>query len=347
MTRPCLMLILNPWRLFLLFFISGLALRFSIDKFAFNKLIHFAWKRTWFLFLPILFGIYIVVAPQVWLELLENKEIDLSFLQFYPEYIVGSTHKYSIQIPTWNHLWYVVYLMLYSLLLVPFSRPLSSFMNGFGGRFTKKICSSNLSVLWILLLGILPHLLFRFTLDPIYPVTHDVINDWANHAHSFTYFLLGYLLAKDTFFWNRISQIAKPVLLLFIILIVVLSLAWQNWDWVSKSEELLFFMQFLRILYIWVAILSLLILAQKFLNKPSKLLTYMTESIFSWYILHQTLIIVLGYWLTRQHLSVGIEFVALTVCTFIGCFTLHELVIRRFKYIRPLFGTKINKVKSY
>jgi hypothetical protein len=178
-------------------------------------------------------------------------------------------------------------------------------------------------------------------------VTHDVINDWANHAHSFTYFLLGYLLAKDTFFWNRISQIAKPVLLLFIILIIVLSLAWQNWDWVSKSEELLFFMQFLRILYIWVAILSLLILAQKLLNKPSKLLTYMTESIFSWYILHQTLIIVLGYWLTRQHLSVGIEFVALTVCTFIGCFTLHELVIRRFKYIRPLFGTKINKVKSY
>jgi len=66
----------------------------------------------------------------------------------------------------------------------------------------------------------------------------------------------------------------------------------------------------------------------------------MTEAIFPWYILHQTLTVMLGYWLTRQDLPVGIEAPLVIGGTFAGCALLHELVIRRVGFLRPLFGLK-------
>ena len=123
-----LMKLLNPWRLSLLFFISGVAIRFASDK-ARDKhvnLTRFTWQRTLRFLIPIIFGIHIIVAPQAYLQLLENGEITKGFWQFYPEYLTGSFSKYSIIIPTWNHLWYVVYLMFYTLLLAPFARLVSN-----------------------------------------------------------------------------------------------------------------------------------------------------------------------------------------------------------------------------
>ncbi|HBQ49565.1 MAG TPA: hypothetical protein DD728_11925, partial [Hyphomonas atlantica] len=74
-----------------------------------------------------------------------------------------------------------------------------------------------------------------------------------------------------------------------------------------------------RLAYAWIAIAALLGLAQRFLNRPSRALTYMTEAIFPWYILHQTLTVMLGYWLTRQGLPVGLEAVLVIGGTFAGC----------------------------
>ena len=66
----------------------------------------------------------------------------------------------------------------------------------------------------------------------------------------------------------------------------------------------------------------------------------MTEAIFPWYILHQTLTVILGYWLTRRGLPVGLEAALVIGGTFAGCALLHELVIRRVGFLRPLFGLK-------
>jgi hypothetical protein len=66
----------------------------------------------------------------------------------------------------------------------------------------------------------------------------------------------------------------------------------------------------------------------------------MTEAIFPWYILHQTITVMAGYWLTRQDLSVWIEAPLVILATFGGCALLHELVIRRVGFLRPLFGLK-------
>ena len=338
------MRLLNPWRLALLFFISGLALRFAIDK---AKLCAFTWRRTLRLFIPIAFGIHVIVAPQSYLQLLESGEIMPGFWPFYKEYLIGSS-DYSITIPTWNHLWYVVYLMLYTLILVPIARPLSKFMNGHGAALTQKLFDGRFGILGVMLVPAIPYLCYRVLLDPYFPTSHDVIHDWANHAHSLTMLLTGFMLAKDIAFWNAVSRAFKPTLILAISLGALLNLTWINWEAITADETWLWPARFARIIYAWLCILALLGAAQKWLNRPSRALTYMTEAIFSWYILHQSLIIVAGYWLTRQGLSAGPEFIFVTLATFLGCALGHEVFIRRWTWIRPLFGlrrTPINYAK--
>jgi peptidoglycan/LPS O-acetylase OafA/YrhL len=349
-TEP-FMRLLNPWRLSLLFLISGVALRFAYDK-VLNapperRLISgakFTAWRTWRLFLPIMFGIHFIVAPQSWLQLLESGEITKGFWAFYPEYFIGTSERYSVTIPTWNHLWYIVYLMLYTLILAPFAGPLSRFMERTGKRFTHWLFTGRKAMFSLILIPVLPHLIYRGLLGQHFPTTHDVVSDWANHAYSFTYLLTGYVLAKDEHFWAALDRFLKPLCLLVLALGAVLTLTWNNWETVIETPYL-WPARFGRILYAWLVIALLLSMAQRYLNKPSQILTYMTEAIFPWYILHQTLTIMIGYWLTRQGTSLGTEFILVTMATFGGCIIIHELFIRRWRFIRPLFGLKSKPVK--
>jgi len=338
-----LMKLINPWRLTLLFFISGIAIRFAIDR---KPLIKFTLTRTITLLVPILFCIHTVIAPQSWLELLEKGEITLGFWAFYPEYLAGSLDKYSIIIPTWNHLWYVVYLFVYTLILIPIARPLSDFMNGFGGKIMGRCLDNSFGVILVMLVPIIPFLVFRLILKPIYPSTHALVDDWANHQLYFSIFLLGFLIAKDKSFWQAINKALIPAMLMVLCVSSVASTVWylesQNY-WSHSFSIIERYSELVRkTAYAWFSIVLLLSAAQRWLNKPSKALSYMTEAVFPWYILHQTLIVMIGYWLTRQGLSVYSEFIGLTLATFLGCLLINEYLIRRWRWVRPLFGLKFS-----
>lgn len=334
-----LMLLLNPWRLSLLFFISGLALHFLYMKLGAGRL---ARDRVMRMGLPILAGIVLIVAPQSWLELVEKGEFEGGFLAFYPHYIDPES-SFSITTPTWNHLWYIVYLLAYSLLLAPVAGPLTRWMQGTGATLTGKLFSGRSGILAVLFLPALPHMIFRLTLDPYFPTTHDLVEDWANHAHSLTMLLTGFLLARDAAFWDAVRRAMVPAILLVIVLGTGLSLLWASWEELSVDaawQIAIWPARMFRLLYAWIAILSLLALAQRYLNRPGPLLRYLTEAVFPWYILHQTLIVVAGFWLTRQSLGVWSEFGALVLLTIGGCALLHEFVIRRTGVLRPFFGLK-------
>ena len=73
-------------------------------------------------------------------------------------------------------------------------------------------------------------------------------------------------------------------------------------------------------------------------NKPMKWLPYATEAVYPWYILHQTIVIVVGYNLSQLQLGPVIEPMLVLGATIGGCFVLHEYVIRRIRVLRPLFG---------
>jgi len=327
------MRLLNPWRLPLLFLISGAALRFAMDKS--GSLKRFAWVRTGRLFLPLLFGMFVVVMPQAWLQLVESGEVSASIVEFYPGYVMD---LYSITTPTWNHLWYVAYILVYTLILTPISKPLTKLSERLEGVF--KMALMGQKGIFILIAALfLPHAIIRLTLDPHFPTTHDLTGDWANHAHSFLWLMTGYVITKSPAVWNVLHRGRWVLLGLVAVLAVTLTLTWNNWDAIAEAETWLFPARMGRVLYFTAVILCLLAWAQALASKSWRGLTYLTEAVFPYYILHQTIIVMAGYWLTRQGLGAWMEFVFVMLTTVLGCVLGHE-VIRRISWLRPLFGLK-------
>ena len=323
----------SPWRLSLLFLISGVALRFAVDKTP--SVSAFAGKRFMRLFIPLVFGMVVIVTPQAYFQLLAAGEISPGYLAFYREYLTFN-QSYSITVPTWNHLWYLVYMLAYTLLilpLMPLVRKLATAMDG--PAFEHLMNSGRLFILPALLF-----ILYRFTTDIWYPrETHAFWGDWGAHARYFSYFLIGLLIAKNAAFWRVLARTWRIGAAGALLLAVSLSLLWINWDaWFGGIVWLENMVRAMRPLYGWVLIAALLGAGQTYLNHASKQLSYLTEAVFPYYILHQSLIILVGVAVSSLELSVWPEFLLVLVGTVVGCLGLHEFVIRRVPFLRPLFG---------
>ena len=335
-----LMLTVNPWRLALLFFISGVAIRFATDKAA--SIWRFFTSRLYRLGLPILLGVVVIVAPQSYFELRQGGIIEPGYVEFWGNYL-KLEQLFPMLTPTYNHLWYVVYLLVYIALITPFLPAMRRLSEGAGGR---ALAAGLGGPVRLLLITLVPFLAYEYLLAPQFPTTHDLVNDWANHAHRFTIFLLGYFTAKNRIFWLTVGNSWKPALVI-VVLINALRLYMRayHWDFYVMLHNDTPVMQFVIVLYAWSFIVMLLGVAQRYFNRPSKLLTYLTGAVFCYYILHQTITVIAGYYLTQLHLGVWPEFLLVSSATFIGCGVGYEIA-RRIPGLRPWLGIKAPIARS-
>jgi hypothetical protein len=107
------LLFLNQWRLPLLFFVSGAGTFFALGKRTGSVFVKERFVR---LFIPLVFGILIIIPPQVYYERLSQHAFEGSYLQFYPHFYNGLYPSGNF---TWNHLWFIVYLFAFSLIAIP------------------------------------------------------------------------------------------------------------------------------------------------------------------------------------------------------------------------------------
>jgi peptidoglycan/LPS O-acetylase OafA/YrhL len=333
-----LMRLINPWRLALLFFISGVAIRFATDKAA--SLGQFALSRLARLGLPLLFGLYVWVMPQAFYQVRQSGEFTGSIAEFYPDY-VALEQAFSMITPTWNHLWYLAYVLVYILIalaILPWLRRVPE------SRAWQALTSRPFVVVFVM---ILPFAANETWLSPVFPTTHDLINDWANHVHRFMIFLIGYFIAKDARFWSSVDKVWKFTPLLAIAAWLVLLNGQDIGGWAREfmSGSLLrFFFSYVMTLYAWSCILTLLGFGQRFLNRESRQLRYLTGAIYCYYVLHQTITVVAGYYLTGYQLGVVVESALVLAITVSGCLLGYEL-IRRLPKIGILFG--VHKVSGF
>src|SRR3954454_17811908 len=112
------MLVLNPWRLSLLFLVSGVATRFMLGKYALVPLLR---SRSARLLIPLVFGMLVIVPPQAYDQIVEAFGYPAGFVDFYQRHYLAYGSQYCpnpcIVLPTWNHLWFVVYLWVYTMAL--------------------------------------------------------------------------------------------------------------------------------------------------------------------------------------------------------------------------------------
>lgn len=312
-----LMRLVNPWRLPLLFLISGMALRFALEKVPAARL---SWNRLYRLGLPLLFGFFVVCAPQSYFELLANGEIEPDYWAFYGQYL-DVDFEFSILTPSWNHLWYLVYLLVYTLLICACAGSLDRLASG--------LKSWNGAWQGPLLLLVPPALfvLADATLAERFPVTHALVDDWYTHGISLSAMLFGFTVARNTPFWSAISRGTGWAGAIGIALATLLLLRSLPDAAVGP----------LRLIYGWCVMVLLLGLASRYLNRNSPALSYLSAAMLPYYVLHQTLTIVLGAWATNLRLPLWSEVWVVTIGTIMGCIAGYE-IIRRVPPLRPLFG---------
>lgn len=329
-----LMMLVNPWRLSLLFFISGVAFAYLLHK---RGPVKFATERAARLLPVILFGMLVIVMPQTYFQLREMGEIGPGILAFWPRYITAWEIA-DIVVPTWNHLWYVVYLFVYAGIVAVLWPGIKQIGRLFG-PVLGALWSSRAGPMLLLLIPVLPFLAYRIWLVPHFETTHNLTSDWANHAISFTMLLFGVWAARAEAFWRSVDRALPYALVGILFLGSTLSIAWANWDTVSQDILITWVARAGRVAYAWIVIVALLGLARRFFTGDGPVRRYLTEAVFPVYILHQTITVSAGYGLSELELGAWPEFIALTTITFAGSFAGFELV-RRVSWLRPLFGLK-------
>jgi glucan biosynthesis protein C len=323
-----IMSLINPWRLPLLFFISGVAIKYAMDKTTLRESLP---RRLWRLLLPILFGFFVICAPQAYYELLYKGETPPGFLAFWWQYL-DFDFEFSILTPTWNHLWYVVYILVYTLVIAA----LLSILRWIETRAELAFGWLSEGRSWrLLIVPVLPFIAYAALLGE-FPETHALYDDWHNHANSFSVLLYGWFAAKSPGFWRAVERALPPAIAMAVTgALVLLAIRFSGAGQSGLGEDL---RDLVRMFYAWAVLISLCGLGQRYLNRKGKVLTYLTEAIFPYYILHQTLIVCIGAWMIPSGLPLWAEVGFVTGGTIAGCVLGYELVIRRIPILRPLFG---------
>ncbi len=335
-----LMVLTNPWRLTLLFLISGAATRFMADKMSAWKLTSSRMGRLW---PPLLLAVFVIVPPQSYFEIVEAlqklpaalvAQYPLVLDNFYVKYITASGNWCDtdgcLSTPTYNHMWFVAYLILYTLALVPLLPLL---------RRIPKAASVMISGPFLILTPWLIMTALRVTLFPIFGESHDFREDWYLHPLYFSVFLFGFAIAKHQAFFDQCVRLRW----------VALTIALGSWaaivtyygaypDGVTPPDWLRFIMRGAHELDAWCAIIAALGFAHRYLKTADGPIRQMlTQAIFPFYLIHQTIIVVAGHFLGELRLPLAIEAPVLIGATALGCWHFYDLG-RRVPILRVWIG---------
>ena len=324
---------INLWRMDLVFLISGLAFGLVRRGRTFAGLV---WLRGWRLLLPLAFGMAVVVPYQPYAQGVAVGLVAPGLGDFLLRYYrggpwpPGAFDGWHAGI-TWNHLWYLAYLWVYTIVLAALL-PLAE--SAAGQQLRRAF--QRLRGWRLVVLPVLPLALYSALLWPHFPPTHDLIRDGWLHAVYFTVFVYGYWIGLDTGLWNELARLRWRALALALVLLALylglMGLARQYGAWHARLP-----LRVLADLYLWATLLAILGWAYRRLNRPWPWLHWANESVFPWYLLHQTVIIALVVALAPFQLGPVVEPATLVAGTVVACWGL-TAVVRRVRWLRPLFG---------
>jgi glucan biosynthesis protein C len=330
-----LMMLTSPWRLSLLFLVSGVATGYLLER---QGVRGFLGQRSSRLLIPLLFGMAVIVPPQSYLEVVEKLAYPGSYLEFWKLYITGyhgfCRGSQCLILPTWNHLWFVAYLWVYTLLLYIGIRAIPGSIPRL-----REFAERRLSGLGVLLWPLLYLAIVRAALVGLFPANHALLGDWYNHASYGLMFLLGFALAGTRAPWAAIERFRWPALAFAVLGWALLCAYFGTYsDDVTLPPESLKLIQ--RVVYgaeQWLAMVAALGFARRHFSHDNAARRYLTTAIFPVYILHQTVIVVVAHALKPAGLDPIVEGVLLVFVTGSVCLLGYE-AIRRVRALRPVFG---------
>jgi peptidoglycan/LPS O-acetylase OafA/YrhL len=322
------------WLMPLMFVISGASLFYALGKgggagkFVKDKVLR--------LLVPLVVGIFTHASLQVYLERLTPGQFTGSYFQFLPYYfqgVYGITEGGNFAVHG-MHLWYLLYLFVFSLLLYPLLRWLRG-----RGRGVLSRLGGGLGLPGAVFGLALPVVLLEAFVDPNNPVMD--IGDAGWPAIIYLWLVVaGFLVLSDERTQAGVQRLRWLSLALAVASTATyLVLSFQPAG-LTFGTPLWAFALGLRGLGSWSWVLAALGFGRKHLNFSTPFVTYANEAVLPFYILHQTVLLGVGYFVVQWAVPGVLKWAIILLASFAVIMALYEFLVRRFNVMRFLFGMK-------
>jgi glucan biosynthesis protein C len=318
-------LLTSPWRLTLLFLVSGAALRLMSRKYQAGEVLRQRFAR---LAPPFLFGTLFLITPQSWAETTAKDGYTGGFAHWWLSEFSWSGIADGIPI---NHLWFVLYIAAYSLVAVALlTRP--DWIARGEAWLERTLTGWKLLVLPILYLAIVRQLLF-----PWFGLTNQIQHDWYNHASSLGVFLFGFLIVGRAGVWEQLERLRWIALAAAVVAVACLMALHAH-----PGGNLLFGSVKNTTFAItqWSTVCMALGFASRWLRgADGPVRRYLNDAIFPCYLAHQTILVLAVFVLAPKGMPAWLEAPLLIAITFGVSLAIYEAV-RRIDLLRPIWGLK-------
>ncbi|HEY4325205.1 MAG TPA: acyltransferase family protein [Mucilaginibacter sp.] len=327
---------MHLFRMPLLFFISGTVSYFMMQRRSSLSFIGLRFRR---LFIPLLVGMFIIVPPQIYMERLNNGFTG-SFWDFYKT--VFNFVPYPKGSFSWHHLWFIAYLFVYDILFAPLFAWMASpksiaFKNGLAALARGK---------WIYVI-MLPGIVWYALLAYNHHETNDLAHDGCYFVYWLFFLLAGFICITQPLLMDSLERNRRFALrIAFLSLVLLYYMRWnkiepgyEQWPFGGNSFVGLFLA--LRAIVAWSWVLALVGYGKKYLNYKHKILSYLNQAVYPFYILHQTVIVVLVYYIVQTpNESILSKYIYTVGMTFFITVGIYHLLVRPYNLTRFLFGMK-------
>jgi peptidoglycan/LPS O-acetylase OafA/YrhL len=315
--------VLNPWHMPLLFCLAGMSTWFALRQRGAGAYLR---ERAQRLLLPLLFGVAVVVPPQAYFGLLTHGGPAQSYLAFWPSFFNIRSEDMSGYFGSFTpgHLWFILFLFALSCLALPL------FLRWRAPRYEINWLSSVCS--WrggLFLLGV-PLALTDATPDL----------GGKNPAFYLLLFIYGYLLAASPRVERAVERNAWLALALglgsmtlYLTRTTLLPPGVPEWFGGALAH-------LLRSLNTWFWVLALVGLGRRYLRAMPRGLQYASEASYPFYILHQTVIVMIGFYVVAWNAPIMLNFILIVGFSTVTSLSIYELLIRRLDILRALFGLR-------
>ncbi len=309
------------WFMVLLFVIAGYSTFQALQKRTPGA---YAKERVLRLLVPFLFGLVLIVPVQGYVASLQHEGFTGNYLQFLGGYftdfrdISGYTGGF-----TPAHLWFILFLFVISLCLLPLLIRLRMPKTG---RFMRP---------WLLFLAFIP-----MTVAEALP---DI--GGKNPFFFALLFLFGFLIARSDGIMESIRRMHIPSLIAALILTPAYLVLVNALGWPDGINLLSGGVALVRNFCVWLIILASMGLADTYFNKPAPSLAYLNRASFPVYVLHQSVMMVVAYFVVATGFSPALKFLTIMIGTLASSLLLYEL----FRHIAPMrfiLGIKSEKAKT-
>lgn len=300
------MSMLNIWRIPILFFVSGMGVCFAIRKRNWKQLLL---ERTGRIFLPFVFGIFFIVPVHL-----------ILWQKYYMQDI-----KYA---PSESHLWFLGFIFMYVILLSPVFFYLRNNENGFVNNWLKNLFRNPLGLLLVVAAFIIEAVLVKPETYELYAMTlHGFLLGMLAFFFGFCFILSGSTFWPTILKWRWLFLSAAAIL--FSVRFFAFQLKAPNYLISIESSMWIF---------------AVFGFAFKYLNRPSKTLQYLSEGAYPIYIIHMIFLYFGSFLIIPLEIPTVLKFFLLVSFTALGCLTLYEFIIKRVRFLRPLFGLKRKEI---